>query len=66
MTVTNCGRERSFSALKCGRLYLQYDMKQEGLNNCTIMDIESHLTRALSFEDVMNSFVESEAYKYNI
>ena len=41
-------------------------MKQERLNNCAIMNIESNLTRALSFENDINIYAKLKARKHNV
>ena len=41
LLVTNCSRERSFSALKCVKNYLRSTLKDEKLNHLALMHVKS-------------------------
>ena len=58
LLVTNCSGERSFSALKRIKNYLRSTLKDEKLNHVALMHVESSVLRKLTFNDVLDHFVE--------
>ena len=56
--ITNCSGERSFSALKCIKIYLRSILKDKKLNHLALMHVESSVLRKLNFKDVLDQFVD--------
>lgn len=53
---TNCTAERSFSAMKRVKNYLRSTMRQEKLNDFSILHIESDVTMSLNYDDIIDQF----------
>lgn len=58
MAVTNCAGERSFSTMKRVKNYLRNSMGEIKLNALAVMAIESDMTEALDFQEVIEKFVK--------
>ena len=55
--ATNATSERSFSALRRAKSYLQSTMKQERLNNIMMLHVHKDRTDSLDLREVANEFV---------
>ena len=56
--TTNITGERSFNKLKIIKNRLRASMKQDRLNDLSLMSIESDLLREISYDDIINDFAE--------
>ena len=63
LPVCNCEGERSFSVLSRIKNELRTKMTQKLLKALSLMAIESELTKALDFDDVVDDFARSRARK---
>lgn len=54
--VSNASAERSFSKLKLVKNFLRNSIKQERLNQLSILSIENDLCRSIDFEDIIKKF----------
>ncbi|XP_060853423.1 zinc finger MYM-type protein 1 isoform X5 [Rhopalosiphum padi] len=59
--VSNCSTERSFSALKRIKSYLRSNIGEERLTALAIMNIESDVTTAISYDDIIQEFAQDHA-----
>ena len=64
--ATNATSERSFSALRRVKSYLQSTMKQQRLNHVMMMHIHKEQTDALDLIDVGNDFVDGSEHRLSI
>ncbi|KAF0688469.1 zinc finger MYM-type protein 1-like, partial [Aphis craccivora] len=60
---SNCSAERSFSALKRVKNYLQSTIGMERLNSLAMLNIESKLTNELQYDDIIDEFANQQARK---
>lgn len=63
LMTTNCTSERSFSKLKLIKSRLRSSMKQDRLNNLTIMSTERDLLRSISYSNIIDDFAENKSRK---
>ena len=63
LPVTVATAERSFSKLKLIKNHLRSLLGQQKLADLAVMGIESDLTRATNFEDIIDSFAREKARK---
>ncbi|KAL4120889.1 hypothetical protein QTP88_013500 [Uroleucon formosanum] len=61
--ATNCSAEQSFSTLKRVKSHLRSRMKKERLNALAVPNIESELTRALDYNDIIEDFANKQSRK---
>ena len=61
--VSNYSSERSFSAFKRIKGALRSNMKEQKLNNITIMNIEADILRKVDFQHVVKEFVSRKCLK---
>jgi len=60
---SNFSAERSFSALKRVKNYLQSTIGMERLNSLAMLNIESKLTNELQYDDIIDEFANQQARK---
>ena len=63
LPVSNCEGERSFSLLSRIKNELRTKMSQKRLKALSLMAIESDLTNALEFDDIVEDFARNRARK---
>ena len=63
LPVSNCEGERSFSPLSRIKNELRTKMSQKRLKALSLMAIESDLTNALEFDDIVEDFARNRARK---
>ena len=63
LPVSNCEGERSFSLLSRIKNELRTKMSQKRLKALSLMAIESDLTNALDFDDIVEDFARNRARK---
>ena len=63
LPVSNCEGERSFSLLSRIKNELRTKMSQKRLKALSLMAIESDLTNALEFDDIVEDFERNRARK---
>ena len=63
LPVSNCEGERSFSLLSRIKNKLRMKMSQKRLGALSLMAIESDLTNALDFGDIVEDFARNRARK---
>ena len=63
LPVSNCEGERSFSLLSRIKIELRTKMSQKRLKALSLMAIESDLTNALDFDDIVEDFARNSARK---
>jgi hypothetical protein len=61
--VSNASAERSFSKLKLVKNFLRNSIKQERLNQLSILSIENDLCRSINFEDIIEEFAAKKSRK---
>lgn len=59
--ASNTSAERSFSTLKRVKSYLRSSMNDDRLNSLAILNIESQLTTALNYYEIIEDFARSKA-----
>lgn len=61
MAVSNCSAERSFSVMKRLKNYLRSTTSNDRLNWQAVLTIESDITKALDFNDIIDVFAKSQS-----
>ena len=64
--ATNATSERSFSALRRAKMYLQSTMTQKRLNHIMMLHVHKGKTNALDLIDVANNFVSGSEHRLSI
>ena len=64
--ATNATSERSFSALRRAKMYLQSTMTQKRLNHVMLLHVHKERTDALSLIDMANDFVSGSEHRLSI
>ncbi len=65
MPATNASSERSFSALRRLKTYLQTTMKQDHLNYLMLLHVHKDKTDDQDLKVIVNEFINSE-HRFNI
>ena len=60
LMITNCSTERSFSKLELIKNRLRTAMTERCLNHLTVMSINYDILRELSFDDIIENFVQKK------
>ncbi|KAL4083513.1 hypothetical protein QTP88_028829 [Uroleucon formosanum] len=63
LPVSVASAERSFSKLKLIKNYLRNTMKQQRLNNLSIISIEHQRASSISFEEIIKTFAAKKSRK---
>ena len=63
ISVSVASAERSFSKLKLIKNYLRNTMKQQRLNNLSIISIEHQRASSISFEEIIKTFAAKKSRK---
>ena len=66
MPATNAESERSFSAVRCIKVYLRATMSQQRLNHLMLLHVHKSRTNSLSLVDVANNFISGHDHRKNI